>query len=80
MVNSHVITDGGLLAKVYAIDAGGQHPIHGCYYAGDGEWHVACWTASGYRLKAETPHPLDIVGEIQNGSITVQEEGAQETS
>lgn len=40
------ITRGGERAIVYSWDAGGERPIHGAYWTGDG-WQPTAWLSTG---------------------------------
>lgn len=44
-------TRDGRPVRIYAVDAGGNYPIHGTIYNGE-KWNIACWTHSGHCTKA----------------------------
>jgi hypothetical protein len=57
-------TRAGQKARIYAIDGGGGHPIHGAIYYSDEEWIPEDWTTGGFCLYgADTSRPNDIVSE-----------------
>lgn len=54
----------GTKARIYALDAGGQYPIHGAYYQ-HGQWEPDSWTQQG-RIYSEwdADHPRNLIGAI----------------
>jgi len=53
-------TFAGTSVVIYALDAGGTHPIHGAYEAKPNEWIVCSWTRKG-RRNDEIRSSLDII-------------------
>lgn len=52
---------------IYNIHAGGTHPIHGAYWAGDDQfqWVQTAWTLSGKLIAGENS-PLDLAVSFEN--------------
>ena len=46
---------------IYNMSGGGEHPIHGAYWAGEKEgWIPITWQENGRYRPNGVPHPLDI--------------------
>ena len=43
----------GMKFRLYAVNAGGNHPVHGAYLDDDKEWKHQCWMADGKLDKDE---------------------------
>ena len=56
---STAYSNGGRICRIYSLDAGGTHPIHGAYRAGD-SWYPVVWTEDGYWHSPQNQSDLDI--------------------
>lgn len=65
---SHFLSDGGVEVVIYAMDAGGEHPIHGAYKASEGVWCSMSWMSDGRAFKGG-PHPLNITELSKSGAV-----------
>jgi hypothetical protein len=57
-------TRDGREVRIYAVDAGGDYPVHGSVLraGSDGDWLPERWDESGYSITPRTQHPnLDLV-------------------
>lgn len=60
-------TRGGNFARLYAIDGGGDHPVHGAWFNElEGKWNIASWSNEGFFVNESFPRTVDLV-EIVNG-------------
>ena len=57
-INKTYRTREGEPVRIYAIDAGGEYPVHGAAYA-DGQWHVATWSILGNSFDGKE-RPFDL--------------------
>lgn len=61
-------TRGGDKARIYAVDAGGDYPVHGAVYCpaphpGNSEWEFMTWCPDGSYYGNEDEDRLDIIAE-----------------
>lgn len=54
------VTASGLPVRIYNINGGGQYPIHGAIYIGDGEWLASVWNADGFYTGQTDPYEYDL--------------------
>lgn len=56
-------TRDGREVRIYAVDAGGQKPVHGARRGDDGQWVHECWTDDGnvQRQYYAMPNAFDLI-------------------
>jgi hypothetical protein len=56
-------TRDGLDVRIYAVDAGGQYPVHAAILKPDavGDWAISTWTLAGAKLSGGAPNDGDLV-------------------
>lgn len=60
------LTRDGQRARIYAVGAGGDYPVHGAMLEEDGSWSHAEWTSSGaFRVSGVGTSSCDLVSEYK---------------
>ena len=55
------LTRDGTKARIYAVDGGGNHPVHGAAHM-DGRWQMSSWREDGFRWGGEdSESPYDLI-------------------
>lgn len=55
-------TRSGSRVRLYTIDGGGIHPVHGAIYSEDEkEWHIEAWDENGYYYDAHHNNSRDLI-------------------
>ena len=63
-----VATRGGSTARIYAVNAGGSHGVHGAWYNEIEEVWIPCsWDAEGYFVSGFFPRSVDIIKKDTDG-------------
>jgi hypothetical protein len=73
-------TRDGRKVRIYAVDAGGDYPVHGSVLraGSDGDWFPERWDESGYFITPRTDHPsLDLVEAKAEVWVCVFEDGGR---
>lgn len=71
-VDSHVRTRDGREARIYAVDGGGDRPIHGAVKSTDtGNWFLVQWSTKGV-FCSTTVSPLDLLHVPETRTVTVK--------
>ena len=61
--NEAARTRAGSPVRIYAVDGGGDHPVHGAWYNDiEGVWIPCTWSHDGFFVSAEFPRSVDIIG------------------
>ena len=57
-------TRAGSKVRIYAVDGGGDHPVHGAWYNDvDSIWIPCTWSLGGWFVNHEYPRSVDIINE-----------------
>jgi hypothetical protein len=55
-------TRSGSRVKLYTIDGGGFHPVHGAIYSeNEKEWHIETWDKNGYYYGPDDNNSRDLI-------------------
>jgi hypothetical protein len=62
-------TRDGRDVRIYAVDGGGQCPVHGAVLNSDGNWRSWCWTRDGKVVELRT-EPADLIEVVPTFKVT----------